>query len=240
MMSTAMGRKREHDERTGQALLAAAEQLVAEGGLGALSVRAVAQRGGTTTRAVYSLFGSKGGLEQALVCRTFQLLAEEVEKIPFTDAPADDLVAVAVRGFRGFVTAHPDLFRLVFTPGSGPQPGEESGADRVSSWQLLLNRIGRVKEAGLTGDRDVGEIACGLNALGVGLGILELCQMLPPKQAERMWTDALTTYVAGLAVRPTSGKGNGARAAPRKPGASLPQEQVHTGSRRNPGTLRDG
>src|SRR6266700_308062 len=148
-MSIAVGRKREHDERTGQALLAAAEQLVAEGGLDALSVRAVAQRVGTTTRAVYSLFGSKGGLEQALVARAFQLLAQEVGKLPSPDSPSDDLVAALARGFRGFVRAHPDLFRLVFTPGNGPQPGEAAEAERINSWQLLLTRIARVKAAGL-------------------------------------------------------------------------------------------
>jgi AcrR family transcriptional regulator len=208
MMSIPMGRKREHDERTGQALLAAAEQLVAEGGLGALSVRAVAQRVDTTTRAVYSLFGSKAGLEQALVARSFQLLAEEVGKIPFTETPADDLVTVVVQGFRGFVRAHPDLFRLVFTPSDRPQPAEAAEAERISSWDILLMRIARVKEAGLFGEHGVEGIACGVHALAVGLGILELRQMLPPRQAERMWTDAMTAYVAGLAVGPTTGKSN--------------------------------
>src|SRR5260370_42481416 len=105
MMSIPMGRKREHDERTGQALLAAAEQLVAEGGLGALSGRAVAQRGDTTTRAVYSLFGSKAGLEPALVARSFQLLAEEAGKIPFTAGPARRLATRSVTGLRCVATA---------------------------------------------------------------------------------------------------------------------------------------
>src|SRR5260370_1596465 len=208
MMSIPMGRKREHDERTGQALLAAAEQLVAEGGLGALSVRAVAQRVDTTTRAVYSLFGSKAGLEQALVARSFQLLAEEVGKIPFTETPADDLVTVVVQGFRGFVRAHPDLFRLVFTASDRPQPAEAAEAERISSWDILLMRIARVKEAGLFGEHGVEDIACGVHALAVGLGILELRQMLPPRQAERMLTDAMTGYVAGLGVGPTTGQSN--------------------------------
>ena len=57
-----MGRPREHDERTRAALREAAERLVAAGGPGALSVRAVAEEAGTTTRAVYSVFGSKEGL----------------------------------------------------------------------------------------------------------------------------------------------------------------------------------
>ena len=57
-----MGRPREHDEETRAALRAATERIVAESGIGAFSVRAVAREVGTTTRAVYSLFGSKEGL----------------------------------------------------------------------------------------------------------------------------------------------------------------------------------
>jgi len=56
-----MGRPREHDEATRAALLEAAERIVADRGPTALSVRAVAEAAGTSTRAVYSLFGSKDG-----------------------------------------------------------------------------------------------------------------------------------------------------------------------------------
>ena len=53
-----MGRPREHDAGTAAALLDAAERIVESEGLAALSVRRVADEVGTTTRAVYSLFGS--------------------------------------------------------------------------------------------------------------------------------------------------------------------------------------
>ena len=63
-----MGRPKEHDEATGVALLDAAERLVATGGVGALSVRAVAEAVGTTTRAIYSVFGSMGRTRRSPVC----------------------------------------------------------------------------------------------------------------------------------------------------------------------------
>jgi AcrR family transcriptional regulator len=53
-----VGRPREHDETTGESLRAEAERIVAEHGLSAVSVRAVADAAQTTTRAVYSTFGS--------------------------------------------------------------------------------------------------------------------------------------------------------------------------------------
>ena len=54
-----MGRPREHDEQTREALRAVAERLFHERGPQGVSVRAVAEQVGTTTRAVYSLFGSQ-------------------------------------------------------------------------------------------------------------------------------------------------------------------------------------
>src|SRR5215207_9476693 len=52
-----VGRPKEHDAATGEALLDAAEHIVERGGMAALSVRRVADRAGTTTRAVYAVFG---------------------------------------------------------------------------------------------------------------------------------------------------------------------------------------
>ncbi|MGH7686496.1 MAG: TetR/AcrR family transcriptional regulator [Candidatus Dormibacteria bacterium] len=69
-----MGRPRLHDERTRAALLTAAERLVTEGGMDAISVRTAAVGAGTTTRAVYALFGSKQGLVQAMAQRSFELV----------------------------------------------------------------------------------------------------------------------------------------------------------------------
>ena len=61
-----MGRPKEHDEATRERLLDAAERLSATHGWEALTVRGIAEEAGTSTRAVYALFGSKQGLEQAL------------------------------------------------------------------------------------------------------------------------------------------------------------------------------
>jgi AcrR family transcriptional regulator len=200
-----MGRKREHDAATGQALLDAAEGLIGEGGLPALSVRAVAERVGTSTRAVYSVFGSKHGLEQALVARAFRLLGAEVEELPLTDDPRADLIAALTHAFRGFVRAHPDLFRLVFLPGStwgqGVSFGEEALAESNRAWEKLLLRIGRAQEAGVLGSGDPREVALGFNALGIGLAILELCRLMPGEFAGALWESSVATFVLGLEAR---------------------------------------
>ena len=109
-----MGRPRIHDEETAEALLDAAERIVAADGPDALSMRRVADQAGTTTRAVYSLFESKEGLLVALGNRAFQMLGSWVNGYPRTDDPAADLVNSIVDNFRRWALEHPALFRIAF------------------------------------------------------------------------------------------------------------------------------
>src|SRR5437016_1282609 len=109
-----MGRPKEHDERTAAALLDAAERIVDTEGVEALSVRRVAEAGRTTTRAVYSLYGSKEALVDALGARAFELLGAAITELPATRDPAADLVEAGVVVFRRFVVEHPSLFAIGF------------------------------------------------------------------------------------------------------------------------------
>ena len=106
-----MGRPREHNADTAQALLAAGERLTEREGVDALSVRRLANEVGTTTRAVYSLFGSKDGLVVALGARAFELLGGAVASLADTKDPVADLVAAGLV-FREFSRSHPSLFRI--------------------------------------------------------------------------------------------------------------------------------
>src|SRR3954452_7503778 len=112
-MLSSVGRRREHDDKTAAALLDAAERTIADGGVDALSLREVAHDAGTTTRAVYSLFGSKDALLGALGVRAFNLLQREIEALPATDQPWNDVVEVALV-FRRFAVEHPALFAVAF------------------------------------------------------------------------------------------------------------------------------
>ena len=89
------------------------------------SVRAVADEAGTTTRAVYSLFGSKDGLlTDALAQSAFEFLFTEIDALPVTDDPVSDLLDVG-RVFRRLVIEHPAWYRIAFqrvVPGLSPGP----------------------------------------------------------------------------------------------------------------------
>jgi len=199
-----MGRPREHDERTRAALLAAAEQLVAQGGPTALSVRAVADAAGTTTRAVYSLFGSKDGLlVEALARDAFEFLFTEIEKLEETEDPVADLIAVGVPVFRRLVREHPALYRIAFqrvVPGL--DAGPELVATRQRAWNQLVAKVARLEPAGLLGGKPAPEAAVEFNAMLEGLANAELrgavLRLLPEGSEEETWQSALATVVRGF------------------------------------------
>ena len=86
-----MGRPKEHDDEAGLPF-ERRRRGRSELGVGAFSVRGVAREVGTTTRAVYSLFGSKEGLlVDALAQSAYAFLADGMDDLPETDDPVADL-----------------------------------------------------------------------------------------------------------------------------------------------------
>jgi AcrR family transcriptional regulator len=190
-----MGRPREHDERTAAALLAAAERVVTEGGIDALSVRGVAGEVGTTTRAVYSLYGSKEGLVAALAARPFELLHEGLESVPVTDDPAADLVEAALM-YRRFSNDHPSLWAL------GMQFVTRSDTVNVVAWEslnLLKEKVGRLADAGRLNGRTVDQATLQFHALCEGMAAVELRGRPGVSDWEAMWRQGFEALVAGFA-----------------------------------------
>jgi AcrR family transcriptional regulator len=202
-MLSFVGRPRRHGERTRDALLDAAERIVEAEGVEALTVRRVADAVGTTTRAVYSVFGSKDGLLVALGSRAFELLGSEIEAFPATRDPAADLVAAGVGVFRRFATEHPALFRIGVQQ-TLPDPGlaadfQEAARDALAG---LAARVERLDAAGLLGGRSVRDAVRSFHALCEGLATIELRGLLRAGEEERIWRDALAALVHGFATPP--------------------------------------
>jgi len=199
-----MGRPRLHDARTASTLLDEAERIVEAEGLGALTVRRVATAAGTTTRAVYTAYGSKEALVIALGARGFDLLRERLEALPETADPAADLVEAGVAVFRRFATEHPTLFRISIQRAL-PDPSLFAGyLDAAREALIVLHRrVGRLETAGRLGDRSVHDAAAEFHSLCEGLAAMELRGMLRAGEEERLWRDALGALVRGFALLPT-------------------------------------
>jgi AcrR family transcriptional regulator len=201
-MLSSMGRPREHDQLTAAALLAAGEQAVEEGGLDALSVRGVAAEAATTTRAVYSLFGSRDGLIVALGAHTYDLLRTELERLPQTADPQADMVEAGLM-FRRFALEHPALFSIGIQrthASSGLWPQFRAAAR--DSLAVLSRRLARLQDGELLAGRTVRDATIQFHALCEGLAALELREALPANDAERIWRDAFTALIAGFTTTP--------------------------------------
>ena len=205
-----MGRPRAHDEATAVALLDAAESLLASGGPAAVTVRAVADAHGTTTRAVYSLFGGKAGLLEQLAGRGYELLTRLVTGLPETDDPAADLVAAGVHGFRRFAEDRPHLFRLTFEEVTAQTVSDPAVAASARDSYLALARwISRAREARAIDSRPRAEVAFAFHSCCVGLAVTALSRRPPPTGPgfwstievadEQLWESTLTALVAGMA-----------------------------------------
>lgn len=198
-----MGRPRRHDARTAERLLDAAESILETEGLSALTVRRVAEKSGTTTRAVYSVFGTKSGLVVALAVRAFDLLYDGVTKVPETDDPVADVVLAGTSVFRALVTDHPALYRIAIQR-AVPEPDLVEGfrAAARRGLEALRSRFARLEADDQLGGRSVGDATTEFHALCEGLGGLELRGLLPAGSEERIWREALFALVHGFRARP--------------------------------------
>jgi AcrR family transcriptional regulator len=196
-----VGRPKEHDQQTATALLEAAERTIEQHGIDALSVRGVAAAVGTTTRAVYSVFGSKEGLVAALGARAFDVLGAQVRGVPQTKNPTADLVRVGMV-FRRFAIKHPSLFAIGVqrTEGLPKQSWAVVHDAATAAFAALEERIHRLHEAGLLGERTVRSAAVNFHAYCEGMAAAELRPGDPAKNMtmEQLWVDGLTALLRGF------------------------------------------
>ncbi|SNQ51168.1 conserved hypothetical protein [Frankia canadensis] len=197
-----MGRPRQHDESTRLALLDAAERLIERDGPDAASVRAVADAVGTTTRAVYSVFGSKDGMLEALAIRLFDVLIAAIDACPRTDDPVDDLITASLAGFRRTSIDHPALYSLVFlrvVPDL--QLGAEFAATAGAAFGRLEALVERLNTEGTLPKAAVPAAALSVHALTEGLASMELRGMLTTTDnPEATWRTALHAVLTGLTL----------------------------------------
>ena len=197
-----MGRPREHDQRTAAALLGAAEQALLHSGPDGISIRGIASDVGTTTRAVYSLFGSKQGLVAALAAHAFDLLREGMEQLPETAAPGDDLIETGLV-IRRLAVEHPALFHIVFQNRADPYMRSEPTVHSSSMQALavLKDRVAQLSTAGMLPGLTIDEATLYFRAQCDGLAGLELGGAIPPAEGERLWRAGLAALIQGFAAR---------------------------------------
>jgi AcrR family transcriptional regulator len=198
MLGQAMGRPKEHGEATRRALLARAGQVLQNEGPEAISLRRLATDVGTTTRAVYSLFGGKDGLLSAMYRTMGDTLTRLHEAVPRHGDVAVELQQLCL-AYRESVRQHATLYPLLLdsVPGFAPRAADREEARR--GLIRVVSTLNRGIAEGRFRDRKAMEMAHELLALVHGLASLEIKGTLgSASRASRLWKDATATLIAGF------------------------------------------
>lgn len=118
-------------------ILDAALEVLAQEGPGRMTVRKVAEAAGCSTTGVYTYFGGKQGLLDALSIEGYRLLDAETSE-PVTDDPLRDVIDGLLL-YREFARAHVALYLLMF--GSKAQ-GYTPGPDALAAGRASLATFG--------------------------------------------------------------------------------------------------
>ncbi len=165
-----------HDEALRGRLLSDAAALVFDGGVDALSLRRLAAGAGTSTTAVYSLFGNKGGLLESLYREAARLFGTRLATVRVTDDPLQDIVRLGI-AYRDYARDEPHLYAVMFSRFGEHEP--EARAEAAATIEPLVDAVRRGQEAGLLEDAPPGRIALSCWGIAHGLVSLELAGTVP-------------------------------------------------------------
>ena len=174
-----MPRPKTHDEALRVKLLDRAGELLSAEGPKALSLRKLAADVGTSTTAVYSLFGSKPDLVNALYVEGFRRFQTRTEAVQLTGDPVEDLVRLGL-AYRASALADPQLYSIMFTNAvPGFEPSAEAAALGRANLAPLEESVRAGVESGVFADIDPDVIAVSCWGFVHGLVSLELNGNLP-------------------------------------------------------------
>ncbi|ROZ88649.1 TetR/AcrR family transcriptional regulator [Gordonia sp. OPL2] len=166
-----VARPKVHTDELSERLLEEAVHIVGERGVSALSVRDVARAAGTSTSAVYSLFGNKEGLIRGVLVAAFDSFAAAQEADPSEDVAAN-LSGLGVR-YVAWALEHPRLYELMFGETlAGIASSQETEAASARAIAPLRQGVRSAIESGLFRRADVDTIVASLWSQVHGMAML--------------------------------------------------------------------
>lgn len=182
-------------------LVEVAETLLREHGPHAVSLRRVAEAAGTTTQAVYTCFGGKPGLIDALYREGYERLAARLAAVGHRERPLERIRALGA-AYREQALADPHLYELMTShPVAGYEPPPASRRLARSTLEPLVETAREAVDSGLLAG-EPSWIAHLLWAAGHGVVGLEL-HGLAPDDAEATYRHMTDALLVGL--RPQAG-----------------------------------
>jgi AcrR family transcriptional regulator len=178
-------------------LLEAALDLLEEGGAHGVTVRAVATRAGVAPMGVYSRFGNKDGLLEALFVQGFDGLHSAITGARGSDARAR--LRQGCLAYRRFALAHPHLYELMFRQMLELELTAESLERAEQTFSELVSRVADAMSAGLLAEGDDVDVAQQIWNGMHGAVALELAGVTFSSDPERTYARMIDTLFAGLA-----------------------------------------
>jgi AcrR family transcriptional regulator len=184
------------DERR-RPVLEAAARLLAEEGPHGLSLRRIAAEAGGSTQVVYTLFGGKPGLADALYAEGFGRLAAACRAALMDCPPPGDperLMAIG-RAYRAFAQSEPAFFAVMFgkaIPDFTPT-NATSGRCRADTFGYLVAEVQACLDAGTLVGASAEELARLCWVTVHGLSALESAGMLRLEDPDAFVEEALRT-----------------------------------------------
>ena len=177
-------------------LLRAADAVLRRDGLAGVTVRAVAAEAGVAPMGVYSRFGSKDGLVDALLIRAigdFRAVVSANE-----DPDAAERLKAGGRAYRDWALANRQHYEAIFLSRIG------LGSDRVADASMLafgelLARVEYAMASGVLRQDDVVEVAQQIWHAVHGAVALELHSLVLTEDAGATYERLLDTIVRGFA-----------------------------------------
>ncbi len=187
-------------ERQQQTIVKAALELLEAGGPQALRVRDIAQAAGCTTMAVYSRFGGKDGVVDAIYIDGFRRFTEALERE--AKRSLDDRAERLSTAYRRWAHANPGVYQVMFTEAvPGFVPSQEAMQVAHASFSVLLAAVEELQDDGRLRDGEPIEMAWALWGMSHGLVMLELAGIQPtaePVAADGIYSSALAAVWRGF------------------------------------------
>lgn len=191
-----MGRPKVHDDALRGRLIDHAAAIVFDVGVDALNLRRLAAGAGTSTSAVYSLFGNKAGLLESLYVEAARRFGERLSEVDATDDPVGDIVRLGL-AYRDYALREPHLYTIMFAR----QTDDFDDGARGEAAATIAPLVGAVQRGQDAGElRNVAPELVALSCWGVAHGLvsLELTGSTPPGlDVAAGYEDALRAMVDG-------------------------------------------
>jgi AcrR family transcriptional regulator len=131
-------RKGEGDQLRGEILSAAEELLAVEGSVDAVSVRAIADRVGVTSPAIYMHWDHKEDIFTEVCSTRFAEFSSRVMAGLSAEGPMLDRLARVARAYMAFAEEHPEQYRVLFMqPVAAPPEGAPPTAGAMA-FQMVV------------------------------------------------------------------------------------------------------